>query len=144
MVVERDRKSIRSAQPAYAQAERNTRLVRGVLAAARRIVADEHQVGIGAFLGSELVAFVELSLHPHAVGRKTGPVAYLEAWYVKAEHRRQRIGHQLVKAGYEWARAQGCREIASDTWLDHTVGHSAHLALGFTEASRLIHYRTPL
>ena len=47
-----------------------------------RIVGDAHQVAIGAFDGPELVAFVELSLHPHAVGCRTGPRAHSRALHI--------------------------------------------------------------
>lgn len=109
-----------------------------------QIAADPRQVAIGAFDGDELVAFVELSIHPHAVGCGAGPVGYLEAWYVKAEYRRTGVGRRLVAAGEDWVRAQGCTELASDTWLNNAGSHAAHLALGFTEAERLIHYRKAL
>lgn len=109
-----------------------------------QIAADERQVAIGAFDGGDLIAFVELSLHPHAVGCGPGPVAYLEGWYVRAGRRRSGVGRLLVAAGEDWARAQGCRDLASDTWLDNDVSHRAHRSLGFTEAERLIHYRKAL
>jgi aminoglycoside 6'-N-acetyltransferase I len=108
------------------------------------IVTDERQVAIGAFEGARLVGFVELSLHPHAVGCCTRPVAYLEAWYVESVNRRRGVGRRLVCAGEAWARAQGCRELASDTWLDHATSQAAHLALGFAETTRLVHYRKAL
>jgi aminoglycoside 6'-N-acetyltransferase I len=108
------------------------------------IAGDPQQIAIGAFDAAGLIAFVELSIHPHAVGCRTRPVAYLEAWYVKADHRRTGVGRRLIDAGQAWARAYGCHELASDTWLDNDASHAAHLALGFTEATRLIHYRKPL
>lgn len=115
-----------------------------------RIVADERQLAVGAFATGPasarpvLVGFAEFSIHPHAVGCATGPVAYLEGWLVIATYRRAGVGAKLVAAGEQWGRSLGCREIASDTWLDNAVSHTAHLALGFTEANRLIHYRKSL
>ncbi len=108
------------------------------------IAGDDQQVALGAFEESDLVGFVELSIHPHAVGCGKGPVAYLEAWYVRQSHRGQAVGRRLVAAGCEWARERGCRELASDTWFDNLASHEAHLALGFSEAARMIHYRRVL
>ena len=108
------------------------------------IASDARQVALGMFDGSRLVAFVELSLHPHAIGCAPGPVAYLEGWYVEADYRRRGVGRELVAAAEEWGRAQGCAELASDTWLDNDISHGAHLALGFDEVNRLIHYRKRL
>lgn len=109
-----------------------------------QIAADPRQVAIGAFDGDYPVAFVELSIHPHAVGCRTSPVGYLEAWYVNAEYRRTGVGRRLVAAGEDWVRAQGCTELASDTWLNNPISNAAHLALGFTESERLVHYRKML
>ena len=91
-----------------------------------------------------MIGFAEISLRAWAEGCVSSPVGYLEGWYVKAEYRRTGVGRRLVAAGEEWARSQGCSEMASDTWLDNDVSHAAHLALGFTEASRVIHYRKSL
>lgn len=108
------------------------------------IVADARQVALGAFDGDRLIGFAELSLHPHAIGCGPGPVAYLEAWRVDDAHRRSGVGARLIAAGEEWGREQGCREIASDTWIDNAGSDAAHRALGFEETERLIHYRKAL
>lgn len=109
------------------------------------ILADPRQV---AFLADDetlgLVGFAELSIHPHAIGCETNPVAYLEGWWVDARVRSRGVGRLLIEAGEHWGRKQGCQEIASDTWLDNDVSDRAHRALGFVETSRLIHYRKRL
>ena len=38
----------------------------------------------------------------------------------------------------DWARAKGCSEFASDCPLDNAASAAFHLALGFTEANRII------
>ncbi|HEY0159884.1 MAG TPA: GNAT family N-acetyltransferase [Thermoanaerobaculia bacterium] len=91
-----------------------------------------------------LVGFVEVRLRSHAEDCESSPVGYLEGWYVVEQLRRSGIGAQLVRAAEDWARAQGCTEMASDTWLDNTVSHRAHEALGYEEVERLVHYRKAL
>ena len=108
------------------------------------IAADPAQIALGAFEDGVLIGFVELSLHPYAVGCDTSPVAYLEGWYVHASYRGRGVGRQLVAAGEAWARGLGRREMASDTWLHNDASHRAHLALGYEETERLIHYRKRL
>ena len=108
------------------------------------IADDRKQIALGAFDGGKLIGFAELSIHPHAIGCGLGPVAYLEAWRVDDDYRRQGIGGQIIAAGESWSRDQGCREIASDTWIDNDASDRAHRALGFEETDRLIHYRKPL
>jgi putative acetyltransferase len=91
-----------------------------------------------------LCGFLEASLRPFAEGCKTRPVGFIEGWFVDADMRQQGIGRSLVTAAEQWATAQECSEMASDTPLENTVSVKAHSALGFAEASRTIHLRKPL
>ena len=90
------------------------------------------------------IGFVELSIRPYAEGCSTRDVGFLEGWYVEPEWRRQGIGALLVKASEHWARAQGCREFASDTQLENVGSQEAHRALGFEEVERLVAFRKAL
>jgi aminoglycoside 6'-N-acetyltransferase I len=88
----------------------------------------------------QLGGFIELSLRKYADGCNTSPVGYIEGWYVDPEMRRQGVGAALVRAGEAWARLQGCTEMASDCLLDNEISFRAHLAVGYEEAERLIHF----
>ncbi len=82
-----------------------------------------------AEIAGTVVGFVEVGLRSHADGcdgRK--PVGFVEGWYVDPDHRRSGIGRALVVAAEDWARAQGCTEIASDTWADNEPSQLAHEA----------------
>jgi aminoglycoside 6'-N-acetyltransferase I len=94
--------------------------------------------------GAGLAGFAELASRPYADGCDTSPVAFLEAWYVDDDVRRQGVGAALVRAGEAWARRQGYRELASDALLENTTSHRAHEALGFAEVERAVRYRKPL
>jgi aminoglycoside 6'-N-acetyltransferase I len=92
-----------------------------------------------------LVGFVQVSLRSHADGCDAShPVGYLEGWYVEPAFRRQGVGASLVHTAEAWSRSHGCREMASDTWLDHDVSHQAHAALGFEVVDRCVHFRKTL
>ena len=91
-----------------------------------------------------LVGFIEMSLRSHAEDCESSPVGYIEGWFVVEPLRRTGIGAQLVRAAEDWARAQGCTEMASDTWLDNTLSQQAHAALGYEEVERLVHFRKAL
>jgi aminoglycoside 6'-N-acetyltransferase I len=93
---------------------------------------------------SGLAGFLELGARPLADGCITSPVAFLEGWYVDEDLRRRGIGTALVRAGEEWARQHGYRELASDALLDNTTSHRAHAALGFAEVERAVRYRKAL
>src|SRR5581483_8999398 len=83
--------------------------------------------------GSErAVGFVEVGLRSHADGcDPRRPVGYVEGWYVDPPARRRGVGGALLAAAEAWARAQGCREMASDTWADNRRSQRAHQALGY-------------
>lgn len=44
----------------------------------------------------------------------------------------------LSKACEKWAIGMGCKEFASDCELDNKESLKFHLAIGFTEANRII------
>jgi aminoglycoside 6'-N-acetyltransferase I len=90
------------------------------------------------------LGMLELGLRSYAEGCRAAPVPCIEAWYVVPEARRRGVGRALVAAAEQWARARGCREIASDTLLDNGLGERAHVALGFVEIERAIHFRKDL
>jgi aminoglycoside 6'-N-acetyltransferase I len=91
-----------------------------------------------------LGGFLELGRRSVAEGCSTSPVAYIEGWYVDPDLRGRGIGRALVEAAERYARDGGYREIASDCELPNEVSRSAHLALGYAEVLRLIHFRKDL
>lgn len=102
---------------------------------------------LGTFIawdGDRAVGLVEASLRAYADGCGPGPVGYVEGWYVVPDRRRSGIGRALVAAAEDWARAQGCREMASDALLDNTDSQAAHGRLGYAEVERVVLYRKDL
>ncbi len=88
---------------------------------------------------------VEVALRSDYVnGTESSPVGFLEGLYVDPAFRRQGIAALLVKAAEEWARQQGCSEMASDALLANTDSHAMHGALGFAETERVVYFRKPL
>jgi aminoglycoside 6'-N-acetyltransferase I len=91
-----------------------------------------------------LCGFIEASIRPFAEDCTTRPVGYVEGWFVDPDMRKRGIGGRLLKAAEEWAAARGCKEMASDALLANAVSHEAHMALGFEESGRLVHFRKRL
>ena len=89
---------------------------------------------------SRLCGFIEAGEREFADGCETGPVAYLEGWFVDEDLRGQGIGRQLMQAGEEWAITSGYREFASDALLENTPSQHAHTSLGFIEVERAVRY----
>ena len=92
-----------------------------------------------------LAGFLEAGLRLHADGcNEAHAVGYMEGWYVTKKFRRCGIGAELLRAAEDWARGQGCVEIASDAQIENEVSQRAHEALGFDIASRSVNYRKRL
>lgn len=92
-----------------------------------------------------ILGFLEAALRSTADGcDQRHPVGYVEGWYVIESHRAQGIGRALLCAAENWAREQGCREMASDADIDNTLSHRVHQASGFTVTGRSILFRKAL
>lgn len=91
-----------------------------------------------------LGGFIEAGTRKYADGCSTAPVGYIEGWYVDEDLRGQGMGRMLMRAAEDWAREQGLREMASDTWLDNETSIAAHLKMGYEEVERLIHFAKTL
>jgi aminoglycoside 6'-N-acetyltransferase I len=99
----------------------------------------------GAADDAALVGFIEVGLRSHANGcdgRRA--VGFLEGWFVASRMRRHGVGAKLVAAAERWCRAQGCREMASDTWTSQRVSIAAHRALGYEVDCRCVNFRKSL
>lgn len=106
--------------------------------------ADESPVFVAERAAGGLAGFLEGGTRKYADGCETGPVGYIEGWYVDEDLRRQGVGGLLVRALEDWARAHGLSEIASDTWLDNQASIDAHIRLGYAEMERLVHFAKKL
>jgi len=92
-----------------------------------------------------LAGFLEADLRSHADGcNPSRPVGYIEGWCVAEDHRRRGVAKKLLAAAEDWARSQGCIEMASDTWIDNEVSQRVHAALGYEVVDRCVHYRKML
>ncbi len=49
-----------------------------------------------------------------------------------------------MRSAEDWARAQGCREMGSDSLIDNDGSLRAHQALGFEVVDRYVHFRESL
>jgi RimJ/RimL family protein N-acetyltransferase len=95
--------------------------------------------------GTRLVGFVEVGLRSHANHcDPTMPTGFIEGWFVEAGARRHGIGRALIGAAEEWARRQGCNEMASDALIDNELSVLAHERLGFEVADRCADFRKAL
>jgi len=109
-----------------------------------RLEDPDYAVFVASGADGRLVAFIEVGLRDHGEGCETSPVGYMEAWFVDEHIRGQKLGREMVHSAEQWAREKGCREMASDTWLENEASIAAHLKLGYQEAERLVHFMKKL
>jgi len=92
-----------------------------------------------------LTGFIEVGLRSHADGCDTArAVGFVEGWFVLEAYRRKGIASRLLLAAENWTRQQGCREMASDTWIDSDLSQRVHESLHFQVVDRCVHYRKAL
>jgi len=88
-----------------------------------------------------LGGFAEVSIRrDHVDGAASVPIAYLEGWYVDPDARGRGIGRELLAAAEQWAVARSFTELASDAELVNQESIRTHLACGFTETCRAVHF----
>ena len=111
----------------------------------RHFLGSASAVFVAEVAGGTLIGFLEVGLRSHADHcNPAHPVGYVEGWYVAENFRCQGNGSALLRVAEDWARTQGCTEMASDTQLDNHMSQGAHQALGFEAVERSILYRKPL
>jgi aminoglycoside 6'-N-acetyltransferase I len=87
------------------------------------------------------IGFIEGSIRSDYVnGTETSPVGFVEGVYVVPALRRHGIARQLFAAIGDWAKARGCRELASDALIENESSQRAHRALGFEETERVVYF----
>jgi len=87
------------------------------------------------------LGFIEGSIRNDYVnGTESSPVGFVEGVYVVPASRRKGVARQLYAAIGDWAKARGCRELASDALVDNEVSQRAHRALGFRETERVVYF----
>jgi aminoglycoside 6'-N-acetyltransferase I len=83
-----------------------------------------------------LCGLAEVAIHESAPGCATDRIGFIEAWYVDPDWRGRGLGRALVERIEAWARAAGCREMASDTTPFYPNSPAAHASLGYEEVER--------
>jgi len=92
-----------------------------------------------------LLGFAEVAVRTDFVnGCRHRPALFLEGIYTRPEHRGRGVARALCEAAGRWGLEQGCREFASDVYIDDDNSLAAHRGLGFEETERVVYFRKPL
>ncbi len=105
---------------------------------------DEGEILVALNATGDITGLIALQVRPWADGCLTAPVAYVEAWYVAPDYRRQGIGTALMRAAEDWARTKGMTEIGSDADVTNTASLAAHARLGWQASEQVQHFRRDL
>lgn len=88
------------------------------------------------------MGFAEVAIRQDYVnGCKFRPALYLEGIYVRPAFRGQGVARELCAAAAGFGASHGCREFASDVFIDDQDSLAAHAALGFAETERVVYFR---
>ena len=97
------------------------------------------------YAGNIPVGFAQCSLRRDYVeGTRTSPVGYLEGIFVLEAYRHRGFAKELLLRCEAWSKEKHCSEFASDCELGNDDSLRFHLAMGFTEANRIICFQKKL
>ena len=65
---------------------------------------------------------------------------YVEGIAVSEEFRGKGIAKKLFEFCADWAKEKGCKEFGSDCLLTNEASYAFHMALGFKEIERTVHF----
>lgn len=110
---------------------------------------NEHRVTLARFFTGEVpepaaaflardetgraIGLIELSIRAYAEGCHQPNPAYVEGVYVVPDCRLTGVASQLLAQAEQWARAQGCRDLASDSDPANKASAALHTAAGFRD-----------
>lgn len=104
-------------------------------------LSSKDKCSILAFYENTAVGFCECALrYDYVEGSSKTPTAYLEGIFVSIDFRKLGIATKLLHQAETWAKKLGCKEMGSDTFIGNQASIDMHLALGFIEKSRIVHF----
>ena len=105
----------------------------------KSILRSKKEIGLLYEKDHKFVGFMNLSIRTDYVnGTDTSPVAFVEAIYVLPENRKQGIARAFIAYAENFARQNGCQQLASDCFIDNTSSEQFHKSCGFIEKERVI------
>jgi len=110
-----------------------------LITSCQEFLIDNKETGYLYEVDGKFVGFINISIRNDYVnGTDSSPVAYVEVVYVLDEYRGRGIARSLMKVAEEFARANGCKQLASDCMTSNTASEKFHKDCGFEEAERVI------
>ncbi|WP_235296540.1 aminoglycoside 6'-N-acetyltransferase [Portibacter marinus] len=113
--------------------------------AVKSLIKDERQYALLVKKEEEFVGFLHVALrHEYVEGKVTPFVGYIEGIYLRNSSRGRGIGRSLIRKGEEWALANGCTQMGSDTEIENEDSIAFHKHLGYQEKGRFVAFMKDL
>lgn len=108
----------------------------------KKIIHNNNAVVFIKFVDEKPIGFAQCQLRfDYVEGTQTSPVGYLESIFVYEQYRNNGHAKELLRACEQWAKDKNCSEFASDCEFDNHNSYKFHMAVGFTEANRIICFK---
>lgn len=111
----------------------------------KQVINNDNAIVFIKFSDEKPIGFAQCQLRTDYVeGTETSPVGYLEGIFILEEYRHKGYAKELLNACEKWAKGKNCLEFASDCELGNHSSYKFHMAVGFTEANRVICFKKSL
>lgn len=108
----------------------------------KEIIHNDNNVVFIKFVDEKPIGFAQCQLRfDYVEGTQTSPVGYLEGVFVYEQYRKHGYAKELLMTCENWAKEKNCSEFASDCEFDNHNSYKFHMAVGFTEANRIICFK---
>lgn len=102
------------------------------------------RAGFIAYDDSYAVGFIELSLRPYVNGCLDSPVGFIEGLYCAPDYDKEALSLSFISKATTWAKDNGARELATDTYLENTIAQKDHQRWGFQATEKIVYFRKKL
>jgi len=111
----------------------------------KELISNDNAVVFIKYVNQKPIGFAQCQLRfDYVEGTQTSPVGYLEGIFVLEQYRNNGYAKELLTVCEQWAKDKNCSEFASDCELDNLNSYKFHMAMGFTEANRIICFKKEL
>ena len=108
----------------------------------KEIIHNDNAAVFIKYVDEDPIGFAQCQLRfDYVESTETSPVGYLEGIFILEEYRHKGYAKELLNTCEKWAKDKNCLEFASDCELDNYNSYKFHMAVGFTEANRIICFK---
>ena len=103
-----------------------------------RIIKKESKIFIAVNINNEIIGFVQL--YETFGSLDLGRIIVLYDLYVEEEHRKNKIGRELMLKSHDYAKSIKAKRIQLSTATDNFIGQSLYESLGYVKDTNFYTY----